>query len=105
MRGGYQLVNLQDNNFTVDGAGITIPGIFDIIERCHDITGKDTIMSKYQVGGAHRPDTMVRFIVDGDNFTGGGGYTSAGTGDVGLYLWTVTPDDLVTIARVDVTSA
>lgn len=105
MRGGYQLVNLQDSDFTVDGDGVTIPGVFNIIERCHDVSGKDTIMSKYKISGNHRPDTMVRFIADGDNFTGGGGFTTAGAGDVGLYLFTVTPADLVTVARVDVTSA
>lgn len=105
MRGGYQLINLKHSNFIVDGAGVTIPGTYAIIDRCMKTTKKETIISNYTIDGDERQDSMVRFVPITGGYEGIGTSIKAPANNVIHYFITVTDADLVTITSETVTGS
>lgn len=57
-KGGYKIIDLKDNNFTVGGSSITIPGIYEAIENSHR---KAILLSGIVIGGIERNDRFVTF--------------------------------------------
>lgn len=103
MRGGYQLINLQHNDFTVDGAGVTVTGVHDIITRCQYTTKKEILIGNYTIDGAERPQSAVRFIEGDGQFEGIITSIRGTSNTVEHYFITVTSADLITITEETVT--
>lgn len=92
MVGGYKIIDLKGEDFTV-GVGKTIPGIYDAIEESR----KPILLENYSIAGV---DRLPRFISIG---------VSAGSTDfhsvigidktVNLLNITITEDDLVTFTE------
>lgn len=101
VRGGYKLIDLKDNDFTVGGASVTIAGTYAAI----DTSKKETIIGGYKIAGAVRPESPVRFLKSGDNYVGTIVVAWTNTTSAIAYIITVTPADAVTIATATINSA
>lgn len=64
MRGGYQILDLNDTNL-VSGNGKTIGGIYDLIEGNYR---KPILLSGLVIDGIEQADVFVQFTVSEDSF-------------------------------------
>lgn len=87
MNGGYKIIDLKDNNFTLDSDAITIKGVYDNVENSHR---KAILLSGLVIGGVEKSDRFVTFISDS------GSYVST-MADAKI---TITAEDAVTLATV-----
>ena len=58
MKGGYKLLNLRNLNFTVGGAGETLPGVYNAIENSYQ---KALMISQLTVAGVEQNDKFCNF--------------------------------------------
>lgn len=65
LKGGYKLIDLKDNKFTVGGAGITIDGIYNSIESSYN---KPLILTGINVDEVERNDISINFADDNGNY-------------------------------------
>lgn len=65
IKGGYKLIDLKDNKFTVGDTGITIKGIYHSIESSYN---KLLILTGINIGGVERNDIFVDFVDDSGNY-------------------------------------
>lgn len=64
LKGGYKLIDLKENNFTV-GVPLTIKGIYDSIERSYN---KSLILTGIVVSSVERNDVSVNFVDVSGNY-------------------------------------
>lgn len=65
IKGGYKLIDLKDNKFTVGGAGITITGIHRSIEASYN---NPLVLTGINIGGIERNDVFINFTVDSGSY-------------------------------------
>lgn len=88
IKGGYKLIDLKDNKFTVGGDGITVKGIYNSIENSYN---KPLILTGINIGGVEKNDVFVDFAVDSENYVANISATEK---------ITITNSDLVTITTI-----
>lgn len=88
IKGGYKLIDLKNNKFTVDGGGITIVGIYNSIETSYN---KPLILTGINIGGVERNDIFVNLVDNSGNYVAN--ISSKETIEI-------TKDDLVTITAI-----
>lgn len=64
IKGGYKLIDLKDNKFTV-GGGITVKGIYNSIENSYN---KPLILTGINIGGVEKNDVFVDFADDSGSY-------------------------------------
>ena len=87
MKGGYKIIDLKDNNFTLDGDAITIKGVYDSVENSHR---KATLLSGLVIDNVEKPNRFVTFTSDSGSFV-----TTMADAKI-----TITAEDTVTLASV-----
>lgn len=87
MKGGYQIIDLRETNFTAATA-VTIPGVYEQIEGNYN---KPLLLEGFSIGDIEYNATWVNKTVDSTNFKLSG---------VSGYDVTVTPDDKVTFTVI-----
>lgn len=65
IKGGYKLIDLKNNKFTVGGNGITIAGIYNSIKASYN---KPLILTNINIGGVERNDIFVDFVDDSGSY-------------------------------------
>lgn len=65
-KGGYQIIDLHDTNFTAGGAAMMIDGIHEKIEGSYR---KPILMSGLTIGGVEYPDAYVEMKVNESAYT------------------------------------
>lgn len=65
INGGYKIINLADNNLTIDGDVVNIPGIYDSVENNYR---KVLLLSGVVIDGIEKPDAFVTFVTDAGNY-------------------------------------
>ena len=88
IKGGYKLIDLKDNKFTVGGDGITIKGVYNSIENSYN---KPLILTGLNIGNVERNDVFVDFKDDSGNYVANISTTEK---------ITITNVDLVTITAI-----
>lgn len=88
IKGGYKLIDLKDNKFTVGGDGITVKGIYNSIENSYN---KPLILTGINIGGVEKNDVFVDFADDS------GSYVASISATEKI---TITNADLVTITAI-----
>lgn len=88
IKGGYKLIDLKDNNFTVGGDGITVKGVYNSIENSYN---KLLILTGINIGGIERNDISLTFTTDSGNYVANISSTEK---------ITITNADLVTISTI-----
>lgn len=81
IKGGYKLIDLKDNKFTVGGSGITVKGIYNSIENSYN---KPLILTGINIGGVEKNDVFVDF-----------------SDDSGSYVANISSTEKITITNVD----
>lgn len=81
MKGGYQILDFKNENFTL-GTAKNFSGIYDMIER----SNKVFLIEDVIIGNVENKPYFVQFYVDSDDFVA----------DFGKYVITVDDDDKVT---------
>lgn len=88
IKGGYKLIDLKDNKFTIGGDGITVKGIYNSIENSYN---KPLILTGINVGGVEKNDVFVDFADDSGSYVANISATEK---------ITITNADLVTITAI-----
>lgn len=88
IKGGYKLIDLKDNKFTIGGGGITVKGIYNSIENSYN---KPLILTGINVGGVEKNDVFVDFADDSGSYVANISATEK---------ITITNADLVTITAI-----
>jgi hypothetical protein len=88
IKGGYKLIDLKDNKFTVGGNGITVKGIYNSIENSYN---KPIILTGINIGGVEKNDVFVDFADDSGSYVANISATEK---------ITITNADLVTITAI-----
>lgn len=88
IKGGYKLIDLKDNKFTVDDSGITVKGIYNSIENSYN---KPLILTGINIGGVEKNDVFVDFSDDSGSYVANISSTEK---------ITITNADLVTITAI-----
>ena len=88
IKGGYKLIDLKDNKFTVGGNGITVKGIYNSIESSYN---KPLILTGINIGGIERNDIFINFSYNSGSYVANISATEK---------ITITNADLVTIATI-----
>ena len=88
IKGGYKLIDLKDNKFTVGGNGITVKGIYNSIENSYN---KPLILTGINIGGVEKNDVFVDFADDSGSYVANISATEK---------ITITNADLVTITAI-----
>lgn len=88
IKGGYKLIDLEENKFTVGGDGITVKGIYNSIKNSYN---KPLILTGINIGGIERNDIFIDFSVNSGNYVANISATEK---------ITITNADLVTIATI-----
>lgn len=88
IKGGYKLIDLKDNKFTVGGSGITVKGIYNSIENSYN---KPLILTGINIGGVEKNDVFVDFNDDSGSYVANISATEK---------ITITNADLVTITAI-----
>ena len=88
IKGGYKLIDLKDNKFTIGGDGITVKGIYNSIENSYN---KPLILTGINVGGVEKNDVFVDFADDSGSYVANISATEK---------ITITNVDLVTITAI-----
>lgn len=91
-KGGYKIIDLEDNNLVVDGSEITIPGIYAAIESNHR---KPILLSGIVIGGVEKPDMFIMPVHGADKYSAPL-YTDETDG---LLTISITSDDEVTVTK------
>ena len=81
IKGGYKLIDLKDNKFTVGGNGVTVKGIYNSIESSYN---KPLILTGINIGGIERNDIFINFSVNSGN-----------------YVANISPTEKITITNAD----
>ena len=81
IKGGYKLIDLKDNKFTVGGNGVTVKGIYNSIESSYN---KPLILTGINIGGIERNDIFINFSVNSGN-----------------YVADISPTEKITITNAD----
>ena len=81
IKGGYKLIDLKDNKFTVGGTGVTVKGIYNSIESSYN---KPLILTGINIGGIERNDIFINFSVNSGN-----------------YVANISPTEKITITNAD----
>lgn len=81
IKGGYKLIDLKDNKFTVGGNGVTVKGIYNSIESSYN---KPLILTGINIGGIERNDVFINFSYDS-----------------GSYVASISETEKITITNVD----
>ena len=88
IKGGYKLIDLKDNKFTIGSDGITVKGIYNSIENSYN---KPLILTGINVGGVEKNDVFVDFADDSGSYVANISATEK---------ITITNADLVTITAI-----
>lgn len=88
IKGGYKLIDLKDNKFTVGGSGITVKDIYNSIESSYN---KPLILTGINIGGIERNDVFINFSDDSGSYVANISATEK---------ITITNADLVTITTI-----
>lgn len=88
IKGGYKLIDLKDNKFTVGSSGITVKGIYNSIKNSYN---KPLILTGIIIGGVERNDIFIDFTVNSGNYVANISATEK---------ITITNADLVTITTI-----
>lgn len=88
IKGGYKLIDLEENKFTVGGEGITVKGIYNSIKNSYN---KPLILTGINIGGIERNDIFIDFAINSGNYVANISATEK---------ITITNADLVTIATI-----
>lgn len=88
IKGGYKLIDLKDNKFTVGGSGITVKGIYNSIENSYN---KPLILTGINIGRVEKNDVFVDFNDDSGSYVANISATEK---------ITITNADLVTITAI-----
>lgn len=88
IKGGYKLIDLKDNKFTIGGDGITVKGVYNSIENSYN---KPLILTGINVGGVEKNDVFVDFADDSGSYVANISATEK---------ITITNADLVTITAI-----
>lgn len=88
IKGGYKLIDLKDNKFTVGGDGITVKGVYNSIENSYN---KPLILTGINIGGVERNDVFIDFSDDSGSYVANISATEK---------ITITNADLVTITAI-----
>ena len=88
IKGGYKLIDLKDNKFTVGGSGIPVKGIYNSIENSYN---KPLILTGINIGGVEKNDVFVDFNDDSGSYVANISATEK---------ITITNADLVTITAI-----
>lgn len=83
LKGGYKIIDFKDVNITT-GAGVTVTGIYEDIEKSHR---KAILLSGITIDGVEKPDCFVDCEVTDGNYK----FTAYGK------TWEITNADLVTV--------
>lgn len=81
IKGGYKLIDLKNNKFTVGGSGITVKGIYNSIKNSYN---KPLILTGINIGVVEKNDLFVDFS-----------YNS------GSYVANISDTEKITITNVD----
>ena len=87
IKGGYKLIDLKDNKFTV-GKGVTVKGIYNSIKNSYN---KPLILTGINIGGIERNDVFIDFTVVSGSYVANISATEK---------ITITNADLVTVATI-----
>ena len=88
IKGGYKLIDLEENKFTVGGEGITVKGIYNSIKNSYN---KPLILTGINIGGIERNDIFIYFAINSGNYVANISATEK---------ITITNADLVTITTI-----
>lgn len=88
IKGGYKLIDLKNNKFTVGGNGVTVKGIYNSIESSYN---KPLILTGINIGGIERNDVFIDFSDDSGSYVANISATEK---------ITITNADLVTITTI-----
>lgn len=88
--GGYQIIDLENRNFTI-GVGMQYKGLYEKIEG----TRKPTLVSGVQIGNTEYHDMFITFVAAGSTFVGQ--FTLREGDTVAVITITVSDLDIVTI--------
>ncbi len=88
IKGGYKLIDLKDNKFTVGGDGITVKGVYNSIENSYN---KPLILTGINIGNVERNDVFIDFSDDSGSYVANISATEK---------ITITNADLVTITAI-----
>ena len=91
MKGGYQIIDLKDINFTI-GTGSKVDGVYKKIEGSYR---KPCLLSNITIGGAEKNDRFVNFDAYSGTFYGVFGVDNEGT----IIRISVDNKDTVTIIK------
>lgn len=83
LKGGYKIIDFKDVNITT-GAGVTVTGIYEDIEKSHR---KAILLSGITIDGVEKPDCFVDCEVTDGNYK----FTAYSK------TWEITNADLVTV--------
>lgn len=61
--GGYKILSLKNNNFTINGAKVKIDGIYEALEAASH--GKLLLISDFKLGGVEKNARACNFGLDG----------------------------------------
>lgn len=89
IKGGYKLIDLKENKFTVGGEGITVKGIYNSIKNSYN---KPLILTGINIGGVERNDVFIDFAVNSGKYVANISATEK---------ITITNADLVTVANIN----
>lgn len=65
MKGGYQILDLKGNDFTINGDAITIKGLYEAIEGSY---GKPLLIENYSIGGVEKNGRWLNLGVDNGDY-------------------------------------
>lgn len=88
IKGGYKLIDLKGNKFTVGGDGVTVKGVYNSIENSYN---KPLILTGINIGGVERNDVFIDFSDDSGSYVANISATEK---------ITITNADLVTITAI-----
>ena len=88
IKGGYKLIDLNDNKLTVGGDGVTVKGIYNSIENSYN---KPLILTGINIGGVERNDVFIVFSYNSGSYVANISVTEK---------ITITNADLVTITTI-----
>ena len=65
IKGGYKLIDLKGSKLTVGGNGVTVKGIYNLIENSYN---KPLILTGINIGGVERNDVFINFAVNSGSY-------------------------------------
>ena len=87
--GGYKILDLKGNDFTIGGSAIKVDGIYEAAEHSY---GKALQIANYSLGGVEKNARYCNFGINNQNYVSEVGFNADLT--YALYVQ-ITPDDMV----------